>query len=142
MLTHRRTVTVEWGDCDPNGIVFNPNYYAWFDASLHALLKSIGLSLPRLMAEDGVDGLPLAENRTKFLLPARFGDVLTIETTVVAVHRCAFDLRHRVFKGETLVVDYTETRVLTMFDTVSERIRAQALPAAMARLLSGDTASA
>lgn len=137
MLTLRRTVTVEWGDCDPNGIVFNPNYYAWFDASLHALLKSVGLSLPRLMADDGIDGLPLAENRTKFLLPARFGDQLTIETAVVAVHRCAFELHHRVLRDETLAVEYTETRVLTVFDAAAGRIRAQALPATMVARLTG-----
>lgn len=141
MLSNRRAVTVEWGDCDPNGIVFNANYYAWFDAAMHALLGSAGLSLTRLIKEEGVDGLPLAENRTKFLRPARPGDELTIETTVAAVHRCAFDLRHRVLIGEVLAVDYAETRVLTAFDAASGRIRAHPLPASMAAALSGGAAA-
>lgn len=141
MLSNRRTVTVEWGDCDPNGIVFNANYYAWFDAALHGLLRSVGLSLPRLMQEEGVDGLPLAENHTRFLRPARPGDELTIETTVAAVHRCAFELQHRVLMGDALAVDYAETRVLTIFDAASGRIRAHPLPATMAALLSGGAAA-
>lgn len=141
MLVNRRTVTVEWGDCDPNGIVFNPNYYAWFDAALHGLLKSVGLSLTRMMAEDGIDGLPLAENRTKFMLPARQDDVLTIETAVTAVNRCAFELTHRVFKDEALAVEYVETRVLTAFDAAAGRVKAHPLPAPMAALLSGEAAA-
>ncbi len=39
-----REVEVEWGDCDPAGIVFYPNFYAWFDASSHALLDALGFS--------------------------------------------------------------------------------------------------
>ena len=26
-------VKVEWGDCDPYGIVFYPNFYKWMDNS-------------------------------------------------------------------------------------------------------------
>lgn len=31
MLTNRRTVRIEWGDCDPAGIVYFPRYFAIFD---------------------------------------------------------------------------------------------------------------
>ena len=32
MLINLRTVRVQWGDCDPAGIVFYPRYFEWFDA--------------------------------------------------------------------------------------------------------------
>ena len=32
MLTNTRTIRVQWGDCDPAGIVFYPRYFEWFDA--------------------------------------------------------------------------------------------------------------
>jgi 4-hydroxybenzoyl-CoA thioesterase len=32
-LTFRRQLTVEWGDCDPAGIVFNPRFFEYFDAN-------------------------------------------------------------------------------------------------------------
>lgn len=34
---HRRTLQVEWGDCDAAGIVHFPRYFAWFDAVLQQL---------------------------------------------------------------------------------------------------------
>ena len=31
-FTTRMQRTVEWGDCDPAGIIFYPTYYRWMDA--------------------------------------------------------------------------------------------------------------
>ena len=32
MLKNTRTIRIQWGDCDPAGIVFYPRYFEWFDA--------------------------------------------------------------------------------------------------------------
>jgi 4-hydroxybenzoyl-CoA thioesterase len=37
MLTNRREIQIEWGDCDPFGIVFFPRYFEYFDACTNAL---------------------------------------------------------------------------------------------------------
>lgn len=137
MLSNRRTLRVEFGDCDPSGIVFHPNYFAWFDASVHALLRAGGATLEQLLAEYGCDGIPLAESRIKFYLPSRSGDDLIIETTVTGIHRCAFDLHHRLLKDEALAVEVFETRIWTVYDTEQRRIRAQALPERMIQFFSG-----
>jgi 4-hydroxybenzoyl-CoA thioesterase len=128
MLTNTRKISVEFGDCDPSGIVYNPNYFIWFDLSVHALLASGGLSLKTLITEFGVDGIPVVDYRCKFLAPARWGDELTIETGVTALHRCAFDIQHRIFNGGALVVECTETRVCTALDPQQGRAKAHPLP--------------
>ena len=33
MLSNTRTLRIEWGDCDPAGIVFYLRYFAMFDIS-------------------------------------------------------------------------------------------------------------
>ena len=43
MFSNRRTVRIEWGDCDAAGIVFYPRYFAMFDASTHLSLRGGGL---------------------------------------------------------------------------------------------------
>jgi len=40
MFMNRRTVRIEWGDCDPAGIVFYPRYMAMFDHSTVLLLEA------------------------------------------------------------------------------------------------------
>jgi 4-hydroxybenzoyl-CoA thioesterase len=37
------TWTVDWGDCDPAGIVFYPRYFAWFDRAAHRFFEAKGL---------------------------------------------------------------------------------------------------
>ena len=136
MLTNQRTVFVEFGHCDPSGIVYNPNYFIWFDVSVHALLARGGLTLKEMIAELGIDGIPVVEYKTKFLAPARWGDELLIETSVVKLHRSAFDIRHRVFNAGVLAARCAETRVCTAVDQHG-RVKARALPPQLVALFSG-----
>ena len=138
MLTNSRTVLVEFGHCDPSGIVYNPNYFVWFDSSVHALLARGGLSLKQLIAESGIDGIPVVEYRTKFLAPSRWGDELVIESHVAALHRRAFDIEHRVVNAGVLAVQCAETRVCTALDAATGRARARELPARLAAALAGE----
>ena len=39
MLTNVRTTRIEWGDCDPLGIIFYPRYFEIFDTSTTVLLE-------------------------------------------------------------------------------------------------------
>ena len=44
-LVSRRTVEIEWGDCDPAGIVYFPRYFEIFDASTAALFeRALGIT--------------------------------------------------------------------------------------------------
>lgn len=136
MLSNRYKVFIEFGDCDPTGIVFNPRYFAWFDASVHALWRSVDLSLAQLMEKYGIDGIPLVDTRAKFMAPSRSGEELVVETTVAAVHRCAFDLQHRLLKGDIVAVEGFETRVWTAIDPETGRIKARPIPKDIIDLLS------
>ncbi|MDE2166974.1 MAG: acyl-CoA thioesterase [Alphaproteobacteria bacterium] len=131
MLINRRSFMIQFGDCDPSGIVYNPRYFEWFDISLHALLARGDLRLRQMIEEFGIDGIPMVESRAKFLAPSRYGDEIVIETSVAKLHRCAFDLHHRLFNADTLAVEAFETRVWTVIDPQEGRIRARPLPAAV-----------
>ena len=39
-FTFRRQLTIEWGHCDPAGIVFNPRFFEFFDASSWLLFEA------------------------------------------------------------------------------------------------------
>lgn len=59
MLVNRRTRSVEWGDCDPAGIVFFPRYFAFFDTGTHELFALAGVPTQELTATYGIVGCPL-----------------------------------------------------------------------------------
>jgi len=141
MLSNARAVRIEWGDCDPAGIVFYPRYIAIFDACTDALVeRAAGMSKYQIFQAYEFTGYPLVETRTRFLLPTRFGDDVVIESSVTALRRSSFTIQHRLRKGGELAVEGFETRVWTAPDPDHPgQIRSRAIPAEIAaRLSSGE----
>jgi 4-hydroxybenzoyl-CoA thioesterase len=129
---HRRAVTIEWGDCDPAGIVFYPRYFAMFDASTAALFQAV-LGMPKIgwTRKFGILGIPMVDTRAKFLIPSSHGDEVVIESRVAAFRRSSFDVLHRLLKADgALGVEGFETRVWTARDPdEAGRIRSVPIPA-------------
>jgi 4-hydroxybenzoyl-CoA thioesterase len=130
LLTNTRKILVEWGDCDPAGIVYYPRYFEWFDSSTAALFAAAGVSNGVMHKTYGILGIPMVDTRAKFFLPSRFEDELTVESTVLEFRRSSFDVRHRMLKNGALAVEGFETRVWTVRDPSDpERLRSQPVPA-------------
>jgi 4-hydroxybenzoyl-CoA thioesterase len=131
MFVNTRHLTIEWGDCDPAGIVWFPRYFGQFDNSTHALiLAATGFNPARLMQHYEMAGVPLVETRSRFLAPCRFGDIVRIESAVSAFRRSSFDVTHRLLRDATLCVEGFETRVWTVRDPDDpERLRSKPIPA-------------
>ena len=110
-LVNRRTIRVEWGDCDSAGIVFYPNYFAWFDVCTASLFERAGLSYRAVLEDFGCVGIPAVDARARFGVPSSFGDELTVESWVSKWGRSSFTVTHRFLRGETVAVEGTETRV-------------------------------
>ncbi len=128
--SHTHRLIVQWGDCDPAGITFYPNYFRWFDDAARALFAEAGLNWRDLFASHHVVGLPLADARARFLAPSRYGDELTIETRVTEWRTRALVLSHTVRNDDAVVVEGTEVRVWGVQDPHDkERLRAGTIPA-------------
>jgi 4-hydroxybenzoyl-CoA thioesterase len=105
-------MTVEWGHCDPAGIVFNSRFFEFFDHSTWLMFEAaLGVRPPELPAAFGILGIPLVDARANFLKPAKFGDAIEIASRVSAFRRSSFDVEHRITLGGALAVEGGETRV-------------------------------
>ena len=139
MLINRRTIRIEWGDCDPAGIVFYPRYFEWFDACALALFEAAGFLRGDLAARQGMV-IPMVDTRSRFLIPSGFGDELTFETTITRFGRSSFDVLHRILKGADLAVECSETRVWARVDPAGqEKMKSQPIPEAVVQALSQNT---
>jgi 4-hydroxybenzoyl-CoA thioesterase len=135
MRINRRTIQVQWGDCDPAGIVFYPRYFEWFDECTAALLGAAGFPKVDLVRTQGV-GIPMVDTRSRFLIPSRFGDEVTVETTCTRFGRSSFDVHHRMLKGTELAVECWETRVWTrIVPTGDQKLKSQPIPEDVRRVL-------
>lgn len=125
---HRIEVT--FGDCDPAGIVFFPNFSRWMDQASLVFFRTCGV-LPwrQLEAERGIVGTPLLEIQTRFLLPATYGDVLEIHTEVDAWNERTFRHRHVVMRSSDVICEGTELRAFCVRRTdIPGRMRTIPVP--------------
>ncbi len=129
-LTFRRQLTVEWGDCDPAGIVFNPRFFEYFDANSWLLFETaLGVKQQDITSTYGIIGIALVDARANFLKPIKFGDKIEIASRISEFRRSSFDVEHRISVGGELAVDGGETRVWAVRSTDDpERIAATAIP--------------
>ena len=128
MTTSIHAFTVEFGDCDPAGIVWYPHFYGWFDAASHRLADRVGAGLHVLRAQ-GYLGLPLMQTGASYLRPARFGDACEVHSTVTGFERRSFRIAHRILRGETLLVEGFEVRFLGQpHPDDPQRLRAAEIP--------------
>jgi 4-hydroxybenzoyl-CoA thioesterase len=129
MLVNRRTIHIEWGDCDPAGIVYFPRFFEYFDACTNALFERAGLPKHEMIEKYQILGIPLVEARASFIVPSRFGDNVVVESCVTEWGKSSFSVQHKLFRGETLAVEGFERRVWTVRAPGDpKRIYGQAIP--------------
>ena len=104
-------VAVQFGDCDPAGIVFFPNFSRWMDEASLAFFMACGVPPWReLVKTRGIIGTPLLEIHTRFLKPATYGETIEVHTTVEEWMVKTFRHRHVVRRGDDLLCEGTELR--------------------------------
>lgn len=125
------TIDVQFGDCDPAGIVFFPNFSRWMDAASIRYFRTCGIppwhSWPELPNSVGT---PLLEIHTRFVKSATYGETLVIHTTVEEWRAKVFIQHHRVMRGDDLICEGRETRAFCVKDETG-RIKAIPVPASV-----------
>jgi 4-hydroxybenzoyl-CoA thioesterase len=131
MLTNKRLIRVQWGDCDPAGIVFYPRYFEWFDACTILLFeKATGLTKIRMLEKYDGAGLALLEARAAFKVASRYGDDIEIESEVTEFRRSSFFVQHKVTKAGVPALEGFETRLWTVRDPADPaKLKSGSMPA-------------
>ena len=130
-FSNSRQVRIEWGDCDPAGIIFYPRYFEIFDASTSALFeRALGLKKIEMLKAFDFAGFPLARTRAKFIRPTRFGDDVTVDT-VASFGRASFTVEHRLSLNDETCVEGSETRVWVVRDPATGGIASHPVPEAV-----------
>jgi uncharacterized protein len=93
---------VRYGECDPQGIVFNANYLMYFDVAFTELWRE-AVGPWQQMVEQGVDAV-VGEINARFLAPARFDDVIQLRARVTRLGKTSITTEIHVMRdGEVLV---------------------------------------
>jgi acyl-CoA thioester hydrolase len=93
---------VRYGECDPQGIVFNANYLLYFDVAFTELWRA-AVGPWQGMVEQGVDAV-VADASLSFRSPARFDDQLELIAHIARLGRTAITTEIDVMRAGQLLV--------------------------------------
>ena len=106
---------VRYGECDPQGIVFNANYLLYFDVAFTELWRA-AVGPWQEMVGRGIDAV-VAEANISFRSPARFDDELQLRARVTRLGSTAITTEIDVMRGDELLVAGRLRHVCVSTDT-------------------------
>jgi YbgC/YbaW family acyl-CoA thioester hydrolase len=101
---------VQWGDCDPAGIIFYPTYFRFMDAATWAFMRAVGYDPKRMRSEHR--SMPLVSAECQFIAPAEHGDQCEVRSRIARFGGKSFVVAHDIVRSDgTRLAKGSETRV-------------------------------
>lgn len=130
MYVSETSIRVRYGETDQMGYVYYGNYAMYYEVARVESLRQLGLTYKEL-EEMGVM-MPVLENRSRYLAPARYDDLLRIVTTLREKPGIKIRFEYDIYNGENKLIHQGET-VLVFINKLTNRPCRQ--PPAMEKLL-------
>jgi acyl-CoA thioester hydrolase len=99
-------VRVYYEDTDAQGVVYYANYFRFMERARTEWLRSLGVDQVAMQAEERRIFV-VTETRAKFIVPARFNDVVVVTAALARLGRASFDIEQNIYRdsldGELLL---------------------------------------
>lgn len=103
-------IRVRYGETDQMGFVYYGNYASYYEVARVEALRQLGVSYREVEATGVM--MPVLENHSRFIAPARYDDLLRIELSIREKPGVRIRFYYRIFneggqllhEGETLLV--------------------------------------
>jgi acyl-CoA thioester hydrolase len=92
---------VIYGDCDSMGIVYYANYLRFFEIGRTELLRELGLTYREVESRGFF--LPVTETFLKYIKPAKYDDLLKIETVAGIVKKASSRFDYVIYRGPDII---------------------------------------
>ncbi len=97
-LQSNHKISVRFNEVDSLEIVWHGHYIAYFEEAREAFGKQFGISYLDIKKEGYA--VPIVKTSTEHLLPLKYGDVMTIETTFVNTRAAKMTFRYVIYNDE------------------------------------------
>lgn len=127
----RTELRVIYGDTDQMAVAYYGTYLRWLEAGRNEFIRARGLTY-RDFEERFRLRLPVTEVSVRYRSPARYDDVIGIETSLGEVRRASVSFEYRIVRGADLLASGS-----TVHACVDVQGRIARLPAELVTLLGG-----
>jgi acyl-CoA thioester hydrolase len=121
-MTHRFDLRVYYEDTDLAGIVYYANYLRYIERARSEWVRGLGIDQVAMRAAGQV--FAVRHVAADYLMPARFDDMLQVQTSVHTTSRVRLILRQDVLRGDDLLFSALVTLVCMTLDGAPIRLPA------------------
>lgn len=107
MFIHNTQLRVRYADTDQMGYVYYGNYAAYYEVARVESLRHLGFAYKDLESQGVM--MPVLENCSKFIQPAKYDELLTIEVTLKQLPSVRIRFFYRIFNEENTLIHTGET---------------------------------
>ncbi len=101
MKQHEMQIRVRYEDADPMGFLHHSKYFTYFEIGRMELFRAAGGNY-RELEEDGVFAV-VVNAECKYRKPARFDDLLTVQTTLAKITMVKIQYEYRLLRDQELL---------------------------------------
>lgn len=100
-------IRVIYGDTDQMGVVYYANYLRYFEAGRNEFIRAKGLRYREFEARFSLM-LPVVEAQVSYRVPARYDDLISVETSLAEVKRASARFGYRIVRdGDVVATGHT-----------------------------------
>jgi acyl-CoA thioester hydrolase len=103
-------IRVRYGEVDPMGYVYYGNYALYLEQGRTDSLRQVGLTYRELEENNII--MPVLEVKMKYILPARYDDVLTVRTILENLPTTRITFKGEISNSENLLINLSETTLV------------------------------
>jgi acyl-CoA thioester hydrolase len=119
MFQHSTQVRVRYAETDQMGFMYYGNYAQYYEIGRASMIREAGYPYSE-MERDGVV-MPVVNLQCKYLKPALYDELLTIETTVRELKSIPFmTFQHKIFNEQNDLLHIAEV-TLAFYDPVLKK---------------------
>jgi acyl-CoA thioester hydrolase len=118
IFTHSHRVT--YSECTLGNHVYYSRYLDILEITRGEFFRQLGTSFLKLQEQDLI--FPVVECRLRYKAPARYDDLLTIETWLTSLERVRLNFAYRILKEQTLILEGETFHVCTGLDEKPKRL--------------------
>ena len=93
-------IRVRYSDTDQMGVVYYANYFAWLEVARTEWLRSRGITY-RVIEKERKLSLPVTEAYCKYKAPARYDDIVLIETKIAEMKNATMRFEYVLSNKQT-----------------------------------------
>ncbi|MEQ8925809.1 MAG: thioesterase family protein [Fulvivirga sp.] len=107
MFQHETNIRVTYADTDQMGYVYYGNYARFYEIARAESIRSLGFTYSQL-EKSGVM-MPVLENHSKYISPARYDELLTIRTIIAEKPAVKIKFNYEIENEEKKIIHTGET---------------------------------